>query len=86
MYFLYSFLFDVDIFSKTSIICLIKKIICSIKTTPSIPEYSFEVQLLNLNFLLYGTSMFICKFNTILNNIKIVLIYLYAFMLFLWTE
>jgi hypothetical protein len=34
----------------------------------------------------YKTYVFICMFNTILNNIKILLIYLYAFMLFLWTE
>jgi hypothetical protein len=52
------------------------------KTTPSIPEYRFKVQLLNLNFPLY-IYVFICMFNTTLHNIKIVLIYLYVFMLFL---
>jgi hypothetical protein len=50
---------------------LFKKFVCSIKTTLSIPEYNFEVHLLNITFLLYRTPVFVCMFNTILNNIKI---------------
>jgi hypothetical protein len=50
------------------------------------PKYSFGLQWLNLNFFPYKIFMFICMFNTMLNNIKVEPTYLYAFMLFLCTK
>jgi hypothetical protein len=73
------------------------KKLCSFKITHSILKCCFEVQWLILNFFLYRIYVFICiffywiyvsifMFNTMLNNVKIELICLYAFMLFLWIK